>query len=152
VLGFAQLVAQARALAAISAVSNDDGGSGASIGIVRDGDVDIATLYRFRPASGAAHQPQAQTDTPPLRLATAITLDVDGAPVAPPFALFFSVAGHVSAQAGFAIGVSPPLAAEPVCPLTTGILLTFHDSHQSQTHALSCELAELDVDATVAAP
>ena len=140
VVRFAALVAEARALAAVSGTET---GGGASIGVERVGDVYVATLFTYRPALGAAAVPVREA-AEPLSSATAIALGAGGAARQTPFALFFSPSGHASARAGYRIGTTAPLAAEPVCPLDTGIVIEFSDATQSQARAISCEMAQLD--------
>jgi type II secretory pathway pseudopilin PulG len=142
-VAFAALVAQARALAAITGGPD---GSGASIAVIREGDDYVATLYAFRPILGAGRAPVAEPNTPPLRTPTALELVQPNGPIEPPFALFFSASGHASAQAPFRVGVDAPLAAEPVCPLETGIVVAFIDGVHNQSHSISCEMAQLDLD------
>jgi prepilin-type N-terminal cleavage/methylation domain-containing protein len=144
---FAGLVREARALAAVTADPND-GGTGATIGVVRDGDQYVATLYAYRPIQGASRAPVA-ADAPPLRTTTGLAIANGSATVEPPFALFFSSSGHASAQAAFTVGVSPPPATEPACPLQTGIVIAFIDGVHNQAHPLSCEMAQLDLDTNV---
>ena len=147
-VAFAGLVAEARALAAVTGADKLDGGSGASIGVVRDGDVYVATLYAYRPVLGARHVPIRQPNTPPLRTLTALALRTEGGVAAPPFALFFAPSGHTSAQPNFTIAVSDALAIEPACPLETGIVLEFSAAKQTLVNAISCELAQLDLTAS----
>jgi hypothetical protein len=142
---FAALVREARALAAVTG-DPAAGGTGASIAVARAGAEYVATLYAYRPILGAAAAPVAAPDTPPLRTMTDLAIARDGTLVEPPFALFFSASGHVSAQTAFTIGTSAPLAAEPACPLETGIVIAFIDGVHDQAHPISCEMAQLDLD------
>ncbi len=144
-VAFAGLVAEARALAAVTGADKLDGGSGASIGVVRDGDVYVATLYAYRPVLGASQVPIRQPDTPPLRTLTALALRTAGGVAAPPFALFFAPSGHASAQPDFTVTVSAALATEPACPPETGIVVEFTAANQTAAHAISCELAQLEL-------
>ena len=123
------------------------GGSGATLGFTRDGDTFVARLYAYRPIAGES-PPVAEPNVPPFRTLTAVALHVDGHDVQPPFALFFSVSGHASALAGFVVNAMPPPAREPACPLETGIVLSFDDSRQIQTYAMSCEMAQLELETT----
>lgn len=145
-VAFAGLVSEARALAAITGDEGVTGGSGATIGVVRTGDEYVATLYAYRPIAGALRAPIAVTNAAPFRTPTAIAIVQANRLIEPPFALFFSTSGHASAQAAFQVGVDAPLAAEPACPLQTGILIAFIDGVHNQAHALSCEIARLDLD------
>ncbi len=149
-VAFAQLIAQARALAATSAGSGVAAGSGATIGVVRTGSGVTATLYAFRPMSAAADQPVRAANAPPLQTTTPVALEIGGALLEPPFALFFSASGDASAAAPFTVGVDAPLSAEPPCSVATGIVLEFGAGQQSQAYALSCQMAILDVDAPLA--
>jgi prepilin-type N-terminal cleavage/methylation domain-containing protein len=147
-VAFAGLVREARALAAITA-DPAAGGTGASIAVVRDGDAYVATLYASRPILGAMLDPVAASAAPPLRTSTALAILSANRLVEPPFALFFSASGHASAQGGFTLGASPPLAAEPACPQVTGIVIAFIDGVHNQAHPISCEMAQLDLDTSV---
>lgn len=140
---FAALVAQARSLAA---VNGNAAPGGATIGVERDGEDYVATLYANRPILGAKY-PLAREPAPALRTTTAIGLSANGAPSTAPFALFFSASGHADAAPGFHVRMSAPLAAEPPCPLATGIVVVFSDATQTQAHAISCEMAQLNLDA-----
>jgi type II secretory pathway pseudopilin PulG len=142
---FAGLVREARALAAVTG-DPTAGGTGASIGVTRDGDNYVATLYAYRPIRGATVTPQAVSNPPPLRTSTDLAIEASGSRSEPPFALFFSSSGHVSAQTGFTIGSTPALATEPACPLQTGIVIAFIDGVDDQAHPLTCEMAQLDLD------
>jgi hypothetical protein len=145
-IAFAGLVAEARALAAITADPGQNGGTGASIAVVRQGDDYVATLYADRPIAGALRTPLAVADTPPLRTTTALALiDANGSRP-PPFALFFSASGHASASAPFTIGVDAPPAAEPACPVATGIVIAFRDGVHDRAYPISCEMAQLELD------
>jgi prepilin-type N-terminal cleavage/methylation domain-containing protein len=146
-VAFAGLVREARALAAVTA-DPAAGGTGATIGVVRDGDRYVATLYAYRPILGAARAPVAVADAP-LQTATALALLSPTATAEPPFALFFSSSGHASAQSAFTVGVTPPLATEPACPLQSGIVIAFRDGVHDQAHSVSCEMARLDLDTSV---
>jgi prepilin-type N-terminal cleavage/methylation domain-containing protein len=149
-LAFAELVAQARALAAVSATGTLAGGSGATIAVTRDASGSyIATLYAFRPAAGAAQQPVRDPRALPLRTATAIDIVTGGTRSGPPFALFFSASGAAGAAVPYTVGVDAPLAAQPVCPAQTGIVLAFDDGVHTHGYALSCAFAQLDVDTPV---
>ncbi len=144
-VGLRAFVEEARSLAAVTGAAATGGNSGATIGFTRDGDTYVATLYAYRPIAGTT-APVAQPNTPPFRTRTAIALNLAGRDIEPPFAIFFSVSGHAGAQAGFSVDRSPPPAVEPACSLSTGIVLSFDDTHQTQLHAISCEMARLDVD------
>jgi hypothetical protein len=139
---FAGLVTQARLLAA---ANGGAGAGGASIGVVAEGGVDIATLYVFRPIRGSANVPLAARNVPPLRTPTQLGVVVDGALRGAPFALFFSPSGNASAAAPYTIGSDAPLAAEPPCPLRTGIAIAFIDGVANRADPLSCKLAQLDL-------
>jgi type II secretory pathway pseudopilin PulG len=143
---FAGLVTEARALAAVTGDPTTGNGSGASIAVVRDGDDYVATLYAYRPIRGAANGPVKASNTPPLRTTTELAIVGPGGRLAPPFALFFSVSGHASAQAAYALGADAPLAVEPACVLDTGIVIAFIDGVHDQAHRISCEMARLDLD------
>jgi prepilin-type N-terminal cleavage/methylation domain-containing protein len=149
---FAGLVSEANALAAITDDAGAGAGSGATIGVVRDGDQYVATLYMYRPILGAKHLPSASPHAPPLRTTTDIAITQGGRSLEPPFALFISPAGHASVQVPFTVGIDASLAAEPACPLPTGILIAFIDGVHNQAHALSCELAQLDLDTAYPVP
>jgi prepilin-type N-terminal cleavage/methylation domain-containing protein len=144
---FAGLIREARALAAVTA-DPTAGGTGATIGVIRDGDRYVATLYAYRPMLGAARAPVAVADAP-LRTATELAIVSGNTTVEPPFALFFSSSGHASAQSAFTVGVTPPPAAEPACPLQSGIVIAFIDGVHDQAHSMSCEMAQLDLDTSV---
>lgn len=148
---FAGLVREARALAAVSG-DPVGGGTGATIAVVREGDQYIATLYTYRPILGAVTVPVAAPNSAPLRTSTSLAIEHDGALAGPPFAVFFSSSGHASAQTAFTIGLTPPLAAEPACPLHSGILIAFIDGVHNQAHAISCEMAQLDLDTAYPIP
>jgi hypothetical protein len=148
-VAFAGLVTEARALAAITGDPTLGGGSGASIGVVRDGDAYVATLYAYRPIAGARGAAVTSAASLPLRTTTELALDAGTGLVEPPFAVFFSASGHASAQAPFRLGVDPPLAAEPACPSRTGILVAFLDGVAGAAYPISCEMARLDLDAPV---
>jgi len=147
-IAFAALVAQARARAAVNEVA----GGGTSIAITSTGGQTIATLYLGRPIRGNAQAPIVAPNVPPLRTTTIVTLTSGGNAVGPPFTLFFSASGHASAAAPYALDSDAPLALEPVCPAKTGIIIGFRDGVDDQTHAISCELARLDLDAGAQAP
>jgi len=147
---FAGLVAEARALAAITGDAVATGDTGASIAVVRDGDDYVATLYAYRPIHGASQLPVAAPNTPPLRTTTELAIVQAHGAVEPPFTLFFSASGHASAQAPFTIGVDAPLSVEPACPLETGIIIAFIDGVHDQAHPVSCEMAQLDLDTSYA--
>jgi prepilin-type N-terminal cleavage/methylation domain-containing protein len=149
-VAFASLVAQARALAAATA-DPAAGASGASIGVTRDGDAYVATLYAYRPVAGG-RGPVAVADSPPLRTFTKVAIVTAGGLREPPFALFFASSGHLSAQAPYTIGVDGTLAAEPACPLASGVGIAFVDGVDNQVHPLSCEMAALDLDTSAALP
>jgi hypothetical protein len=51
-------------------------------------------------------------------------------------------------QAPYTVGVDVPLALEPDCPLRTGIIVAFIDGVHNEGHTLSCESAQLDLDAS----
>lgn len=144
---FAELIAEARALAAVTTATTPGGGSGATIAVVRDATGFTATLYAYRPIAGAARQPQ-RAATPPLHAMTEIALVADAAAVEPPFALFVSAAGHISAQAPFTVGSDAPLAREPGCP-PAGLVIEFADGVHDRAYAVSCEMARLDLDTSV---
>jgi prepilin-type N-terminal cleavage/methylation domain-containing protein len=148
-VAFASLVAEARALAAITA-DPAAGSTGATIAVVRDGDAYVATLYAYRPVRGALRTPVPAAGTPPLRTSTALAIVGGNGRLAPPFALFFSASGHASARAPYTIGTDAPLAQEPACPLETGIPIAFIDGVHDQAHPISCEMAQLELD--VSAP
>jgi hypothetical protein len=148
---FAGLVSEARALAAVTGDGSSAGATGATIGVVRDGDTYVATLYRFRPIAGAAQIPVAATDTAPLRTSTELALEQDGGLRAPPFVIFFSASGHASSQAPFTVG-DAPLGAEPACPLESGIVIAFRDGVHDRAYPLSCEMAQLDLDTSLPLP
>jgi hypothetical protein len=149
-IAFAGLVREARALAAVTA-DPAAGDTGATIGVVRDGDRYVATLYAYRPILGAARAPLAVAEAP-LQTATALALVTPTATAQPPFALFFSSSGHASAQSAFIVGVTPPLATEPACPPQSGIVVAFIDGVHDQAHPVSCEMAQLDLDTSVPPP
>jgi prepilin-type N-terminal cleavage/methylation domain-containing protein len=149
---FAGLVNEARALAANTGDGSPGGATGASIGVVREGTMYVATLYAYRPIAGSAQVPVAQVRTAPLRTTTALALVQNNRLREPPFALFFSASGHAAAQAAFTIGSDAPLAVEPACPLVTGIIIAFRDGVHDRAHALSCEMAQLDVNASSPLP
>lgn len=144
-VAFAGLVAEARALAAITA-DPAAGSTGATIAVVRDGDAYVATLYAYRPVRGALRTPLPAAGTPPLRTSTALAIVAGNGQLAPPFALFFSASGHASARAPYTLGVDAPLADEPACPLETGIAIAFIDGVHNQAHPISCETAQLELD------
>jgi prepilin-type N-terminal cleavage/methylation domain-containing protein len=144
---FGGLVRSARALAAVTA-DPTAGGTGATIGVVRDGGEYIATLYAYRPILGAARAPVAVAEAP-LRTSTDLAVVSGTANVEPPFALFFSSSGHASAQTAFTVGVTPPLATEPACSPQTGIVIAFIDGVHNQAHPVSCEMAQLDLDTSI---
>ena len=146
-VAFAGLVREARALAAVTA-DPAAGGTGATIGVVRDGNRYVATLYAYRPILGAARAPVAVAEAP-LQTATAVELVSPTATAEPPFALFFSSSGHASAQSAFTVGITPPLAAEPLCSPQAGIVIAFRDGVHDQAHPVSCEMAQLDLDTNV---
>ncbi len=145
---FGGLVREARTLAAVTG-DPLSGGTGASISVVRNGDKYIATLYAYRPIAGAATAPVRAVNTPPLQTPTELAIADAGELIEAPFALFFSASGHVSAAGGFTIGTSAPLAAEPPCPLRTGIIIAFIDGVHDQAYVLSCELAQLDLETRI---
>lgn len=141
---FAGLIADARSLAAVTA--GPDSAGGASIGVVRDGDTYVATVYTYRPVLGAGRQPEPQRNLPPLRTPVAIELGGGTDVTPPPFAIFIGASGHASAKAGFRIGATAALAAEPVCRSELGIVIVFSDGKSVGRHSLSCEMAQLDLD------
>jgi hypothetical protein len=146
-VAFAALVADARALAAVT--GDASGGTGATIAITREGEFSVARLYANRPIRGVSASPTRALNTPPLRTTTKLAMLEKNGPVEPPFALFFSASGHLSAYAPFVVGSDPGLAAEPDCPLATGVIIAFIDGVHNGAHALSCELARLDLDTTL---
>jgi hypothetical protein len=146
---FAGLVGEARALAAITVGSTPGGGGGATIGVVTTATGDVATLYAYRPIAGAQHQPVAAAGAPSFT-AAGLALLAGGALVRPPFALFFSPSGHVSAQAPFLVGSDAALEREPACAAQTGIAIAFLDGVHDQGHALGCEAAQLDLATSIA--
>ncbi len=143
-IAFAALVDEARTRAALSA-------DGASIGVTNDDGTSIATIYAGRPMRGAA-VPEVVAQTAPLRTPTTLTLVVGAATLAPPFALFFSPAGHVSALGPYRLGTDAPLAQEPDCPPASEITLGFVDGVHDQRYRLSCEMPRLDLNHPTAAP
>jgi prepilin-type N-terminal cleavage/methylation domain-containing protein len=147
-LTFAGLVREARALAAVTADGSAQAGSGATIGVTSDASGSVATLYAYRPIQGALHEPVAVARAP-LRSAASLAIVDGGVLRGPPFALFFSPSGHVSSGIPYTVGVDAPLAAEPACPLQTGIVIAFRDGAHDQAHALSCAMARLDVQTSV---
>lgn len=145
---FAGLVTQARLAAAAN--GGEGGQGGASIGVVADGGVDIATLYVYRPIRGSANAPIPARNVPPLRTPTQLGIVVNGVLRSAPFALFFAPSGNASAAAPYTINSDAPLAAEPPCPLHTGIVIAFIDGVANRADPLSCKLARLDLDTRLA--
>jgi prepilin-type N-terminal cleavage/methylation domain-containing protein len=135
---FAALIAEAGARAALSP-------DGTSIAVTSDAGASVATLYVGRPIRGAAAPAVAERSVP-LRTPTTIVLGVGTTAVGPPFALFFSPAGHVSALGAFRVGTGITLAQEPDCPLASGIVLGFRDGVHDQRYTLGCEMPRLDLD------
>lgn len=149
-VAFAGLIAQARSLASIDAGDVADG-TGASIGVVRDGDAYVATVYRFRPVAGGP-PPELAANVAPFRTRTPVLLAAGNGVVEPPFAIFIAPSGHASALAGFTFGAGAPLRAEPGCAAQTGIGLIFSDAPRAQRFEVSCEMAQLDLDAARPSP
>jgi prepilin-type N-terminal cleavage/methylation domain-containing protein len=143
-VAFGGLVAQARALAAVTGDATT-GETGATIGVTRDGDTYVATLYSHRPMRDAAAPPAVAANVAPLRLTAEPELVAAGGRREPPFAIFISAAGHASALGPYTVGIDAPPAAEPVCPLASGIVIAFIDGVHDQAHALSCVMARLDL-------
>ena len=101
-------------------------GNGATVVIASTTGGFSASLYPFRPTTGA------NVGTPPVR-------SVGGNVIVTSTAIFVSSSGTVSSTSWSPAGGT--LAAEPPC--TTPIAITFTSGSSSETHTIPCETAEL---------
>ena len=124
------LVDEARAIALTS-------GSGATIAVeTQPAGGFIARLYPYRPLP---QLPITATAEPVRTLTGSVALGLIGIAAAPPFALFVSSSGTVSAATW--TPASGTLAQEPPC--SGALTLRLDDGWFSESHAIPCDDAQL---------